>query len=110
MGTRKPPIGASDYDTVFLLPSYTQKLKTEKPKARSVKVWDEDSVSTLQGLNVRTGRCLNASYINFCVDNVIPTKQTKTYVNTKPWVTADIKKLLTEKERAFKINDRCTGK
>ena len=32
----KPPIGGSDHNTVFLLPSYRQKLKREKPKTTSV--------------------------------------------------------------------------
>lgn len=37
-------------------------------------------------------------------------KQTKTYANTKPWVTAEIKQILIEDEKAFEIHDRCTGK
>lgn len=46
---KKSPMGASDHDTVFLIPSYRQKLKTGKPKSRSGKVWDDDSVLNLQG-------------------------------------------------------------
>lgn len=48
--------------------------------------------------------------INFCVDNVIPTKRVKQFANSKPWITTEIKKLLVDKERAFKANDRYGGK
>lgn len=69
-----------------------------------MKVWGEASVLTLQGCFEYTDwevfECLDideytevvASYINSCIDNVIPTKQTKTCANTRPWVSVVVKK------------------
>ena len=36
----KPPIGVSDHNSVFLLPTYCQMLKTQKEQTGSVKSWD----------------------------------------------------------------------
>lgn len=118
----KAAIGGSDHNVVFLLPSYRQKLKREKSKMTSVRLWDDNSVTALQGCFDCTDwsvfDCADldehadvvTSYVNFCVDNVTATKRVKQFANSKPWITSEIKKLLVEKERAFKENDRCGGK
>lgn len=41
-----------------------------------------------------------------CVDSLIPMKRVKMFANSKPWITSDFKKLLVEKKRAFKVNNR----
>ena len=45
-------------------------------------------------------------YINFCVDSVVPSVTVRCFPNNKPWVTRDIKVLLNEKKRAFRVGDR----
>ncbi|KAI3368405.1 hypothetical protein L3Q82_008108 [Scortum barcoo] len=44
--------------------------------------------------------CLT-DYINFCVENTVPTRTVRSFSNSKPWITPDIKALLKEKRRAF---------
>ncbi|XP_055498465.1 uncharacterized protein LOC129701356 [Leucoraja erinacea] len=48
----------------------------------------------------------NSSYLSFCVDAVIPTKQVKLYPNNKPWVTKDLKQCLNNKNVAFLQGDK----
>ena len=45
-------------------------------------------------------------YINYCTENIVPTKRVKCFANNKPWVTKGLKTILTEKKQAFKENDR----
>lgn len=45
-------------------------------------------------------------YINFCVENTVPTKRVRCFSNNKPWVTPELKALLNEKKRAFKSGDK----
>ncbi|TWW55971.1 hypothetical protein D4764_09G0010210 [Takifugu flavidus] len=45
-------------------------------------------------------------YINFCVENTIPTSTVRSFSNSKPWITPDIKALLKEKTRAFVSGDK----
>ena len=44
-----------------------------------------------------------SSYISFCVDTVIPSKQTVIFPNNKPWVTKELKSVLNKKKRVFYI-------
>lgn len=93
---KKPPVGGSDHNTVYLLSSYHQRLKKEKPKVRSVPVWDPESLTALQGcfdcMDWEIFECENfdnhmetvTAYINICVDNMIHTKRVKMFANSKP--------------------------
>ena len=45
-------------------------------------------------------------YINYCTENIVPTKRVKCFANNKPWVTKGLKTILNEKKQAFKENDR----
>ena len=115
----KPPIGASDHNSVFLLPTYRQLLKTQNVQTKSVKLWDPESLQRLQGCfdctdwDMFFDNCDDpcvitdaiTSYINFCVDSVIPEKIIKIYPNNKPWVTKELKLLLNEKKRLFCAED-----
>jgi hypothetical protein len=47
-----------------------------------------------------------SSYISFCVDLVLETKEVKVYPNSKPWVSPELKTLLTDRQAALKDNDR----
>ena len=117
----RPPLGRSDHNVILLLPKYRQKLKTEDTQTKTVQVWNNDSVDALRGcmeitdweiffqscegdLNLLTD-CIT-SYLSFCVDTVIPTKQVKLYPNNKPWVTKDLKQCLNNKKVAFLQGDK----
>ncbi|XP_067658336.1 uncharacterized protein [Haliotis asinina] len=116
----KAPLGASDHNSIFLPPKYIQKLKTGKTTKKIIRTWTEDSLEQLKGCFECTNWAVfleNAeniddlvdtvtSYINFCVDLVIPVKEIKTYPNNKPWVSKELKKLLNEKKTAFEENDK----
>ncbi|TWW71601.1 RNA-directed DNA polymerase from mobile element jockey [Takifugu flavidus] len=43
---------------------------------------------------------------NFCVENTVPTRTVRSFSNSKPWITPDIKALLKEKKRAFVSGDK----
>ena len=45
-------------------------------------------------------------YINFCVDIIISSRTVKCFLNNYPWITTDLKELLTEKKIAFRNGDR----
>jgi len=77
-------LGSSDHNSVHLLPTYTSVLRREKPVRKQVKVWTEDSSSALQACfectdwTVFQDSCSDidvCSYISFCKDSVLPSKQ-----------------------------------
>ncbi|KAK3531919.1 hypothetical protein QTP70_034420, partial [Hemibagrus guttatus] len=47
-----------------------------------------------------------SSYIYFCEDSIIPTCTRVSYNNDKPWFTAKLRRLRSEKEAAFRSGDR----
>ncbi|KAK3516192.1 hypothetical protein QTP70_005691 [Hemibagrus guttatus] len=47
-----------------------------------------------------------SSYIYFCEDSIIPTCTKVSYNNDKPWFTAKLRRLRSEKEAAFRSGDR----
>ena len=46
------------------------------------------------------------SYINYCVDSIVPFKEIRLYPNNKPWVTREIKEAIDKKKLAFKSKNR----
>lgn len=117
ISTVLPPLGASDHSVVYLRPVYLRLLKREKPQEKSVKVWDNDSIMTLQGCfectqwEIFSTDDINeqvetvTDYVNFCIDSVIPTKSFKVYPNDKPWVSKNLKTLINEKRKAHRNQD-----
>ena len=112
----RPPLGRSDYSVVHLLPKYRQKLKEEPPQVQPIKHWTPDSAETLRGCFEATdwnvffdsGECDQdaltdtiTSYIIFCEDSIIPTKEVRIYPNNKPWIGQDWKQCLNEKKLHF---------
>ena len=73
-----------------------------------MKIWDNESVSAVQGCfactnwdvftsDIQSLESLTnivSSYINFCEDMLIPSKFVKIYPNTKPWVTRELNQKL----------------
>ena len=118
-----PPLGLSDHNIIHLLPKYSQKLKREKPVVKNIQSWTEDSIEELRGcfdatewdlffndqVSCNNPEVLNdtvTSYINFCVDSVIKTKEVRIYPNNKPWVNKEIKHILNKKKIAFLEGDQ----
>ena len=46
------------------------------------------------------------SYISFCEDTCVPTRNRTEYNNNKPWFNARLKQLLRSKEAAYRSGDR----
>lgn len=115
-----PPIGRSDHNVILLLPWYRQKIKTDKIQTKIIKTWDNDSIEELRGriestdwnvffkndsdLNLLTDSI--SSYLTFCTDAVIPSKQVRLHPSNKPWVTKGLKICLNKKKLAFLSGDR----
>ncbi|KAK0146722.1 hypothetical protein N1851_013929 [Merluccius polli] len=119
----RPPLGRSDHNVIHLLPKYRQKLKREKPVVKHIQTWMKDSIEELRGCFEATEwdlffsdqvSCNNpdllndtiTSYLNFCADNVVDTKEVRIYPNNKPWVNKSFKHILNQKKIAFKQGDR----
>ncbi|KAI3376080.1 hypothetical protein L3Q82_016612 [Scortum barcoo] len=96
---------------------HSRKLATRQPAVtRTVKKWSEEAEEALKDCFNTTlwdvfsdahgedidslTHCL-MHYINFCVENTVPTRTVRSFSNSKPWITPDIKALLKEKRRAF---------
>ena len=42
------------------------------------------------------------SYVNFCIDVLVPVKEVKIHPNNKPWITRDIATVLMQRKQAFR--------
>ena len=114
-----PPIGDSDHNSIALLPKYRQKYKVIDTATRTVKVWTDEAVMDLKACleltdwdvlndpDLPLDRCVDtvSSYITFCTDMLIPTKEIKCYSNNKPWIKKDLKALLNRKKTILATND-----
>ena len=102
-----------------MVPVYKQKLKCSKPVKRTVYSWNDDVNDILQGCMECTdfdvlfdsSQSIDAnvdvlnSYLHFCTDMIVPKKVVKCFPNNKPWVTKDLKVILTEKKKLLAIKD-----
>ncbi|KAI3368907.1 hypothetical protein L3Q82_025428 [Scortum barcoo] len=111
-----PPLGRADHNLVHLLPVYKTLVHRQPAVTRTVKKWSEEAEEALKDCFNTTlwdvfsdahgedidslTHCLT-DYINFCVENTVPTRTVRSFSNSKPWITPDIKALLKEKRRAF---------
>ena len=100
---------------VCLIPTYMQKLKSDKPFRTTVKKWTQDVILSLQGCfdctdwAVFSESCAHhgeyadtvTSYVSFCTDSCIPSKTVTIYANDKPWFSKDIKHKLIAKKLCF---------
>ena len=103
---------------VYLIPTYMQKLKSDKPLKKTVKKWTQEAILYLQGCFDCTDwamfseSCANqdkyadtvTSYVSFCTDSCNPPKTVTVYANDKPWFSKDIKHKIIAK-RINKTND-----
>ncbi|MBN3311637.1 MROH1 protein, partial [Atractosteus spatula] len=119
--TALPPLGRSDHNLVLLTPLYTPIVQRQPVTMRTVRRWSQEAMEDLRGALEATDwdvlcephgddidsmvDCVT-DYINFCVDNTIPTKDVHCFSNNKPWITSDLKALLNDKKRAFRRGDK----
>ena len=114
------PLGISDHNLCHLIPVYKQALKRSKPTERLVYTWNEEVNNTLLGCiestdfevmydgnsNIEQNVDVLNSYIDFCINNIVPKKVVRCFPNNKPWVTKELKVLLNRKKYLLGINDR----
>ena len=116
----RPAFGKADHTSILLLPAYRQKLKQVRPVARTVHQWSDESVATLQDcfdttdwlmfreaadgdINEYTDTV--SSYIQHCIDDVVPKKAVWSFPNQKPWVDATVRANLRARSAAFNSGD-----
>ncbi|XP_071948767.1 uncharacterized protein [Antedon mediterranea] len=110
-----PPLGASDHNCVNLIPKYVPVIQRKDKIVKTVKLWTLDSIERLRGCfectdwqvfyesspNLNEMADVITSYVNYCVDSVIPKKEVVVFANNKPWVTKELKDILNKKKRIF---------
>ncbi|XP_077578764.1 uncharacterized protein LOC144200462 [Stigmatopora nigra] len=116
-----PPLGRSDHNLVHLIPTYIPMVRKIKPTTRIIQRWTEETSMVLRDCFETTDwevlckphgedidsltHCIT-DYINFCVENIVPSKKVRCYSNNKPWVTRDLRALLNKKKRAFRSGEK----
>ena len=113
------PLGRSDHKLTHLFPKYKPLIQRQPPTRKTVMSWTAETWSELRHCfettdwTIFTDNACNVeeladtvlSYINFCVDTIVPRKTIKIYANNKPWVTKNIKGVLNKKKVAFINNE-----
>ena len=123
---RRPHYGKSDHSSVFLVLTYRQQLKSNKPVKRNVQDFNDESVEHLQACLETTDwdtfKDVSADldeytdtvtqYISFCVDSCIgPTFQDCChYPNQKPWFSKEIRDKMRARNEGFKTGDQLVYK
>ena len=114
-----PPLGHSDHNMISLIPRYRARVCREPVTTKSIQRWTSDARDTLIGCmeatdwsvftesetNLDTIVDTVTSYISWCVDCIVSTKQVKVFPNGKPWINKQIKNLLKDKKKACNDND-----
>lgn len=93
---QKPKLGNSDHNMVFMALIYRQKIKSEFHKKISVQKWQSEHIMNLQGfectdwdvlydesVDININLDVFNSYIRFCTDMLVPTKEIIIYPNNK---------------------------
>ncbi|XP_054872156.1 uncharacterized protein LOC111569300 [Amphiprion ocellaris] len=116
-----PPLGHSDHNLVRLQPIYIPMVKKQPPTTRYVKKWSDEATEALQDCfettdwdvlcgpheeDIDSLTDTITDYINFCAENIVPTRKVRCFSNNKPWVSLELKALLKEKRRVFGSGDK----
>jgi hypothetical protein len=102
-------------------PKYRPLAKRLKPNVITVKQWTEDALGELQASlectdwsaftdnNTDLNNLVDVvtCYVQFCVNNAIPTKKVKVFPNNKPWITKEVKSVINKKKQIFGQRDKC---
>ena len=114
--TPLPSLGESDHNNVLLTPSYKPAYKRTKPTFKTVRVWTRETAEELKDCfgstdwdlfveannnNIDKISEVVTDYINYCMENIVPTKRVKCFANNKPWVTKGLKTILNEKKTSI---------
>ncbi|TWW74415.1 hypothetical protein D4764_14G0004180, partial [Takifugu flavidus] len=102
-------------------PVYKPLVRMQTAVTRTVKKWSEEAEEALKdcfnttlwdvfsdahGEDIDNLTHCITDYINVCVENTVPTRTVRSFSNSKPWITPDIKVLLKEKKRGFVSGDK----
>lgn len=119
--TAIPPLSISDYNLALLTLSYTPAVYQHLPLKRTVKKWTPDEEETLLSFLETTEWCLicdphgedvnrmlnsATAYVHFCTENITAIREVHCSPNNKPWITSELKALLTKKKRTFWASDK----
>ncbi|KAI5625328.1 gastrula zinc finger protein XlCGF28.1-like [Silurus asotus] len=111
------------------MPAYRPLVRCSKPVLKQVKTWPEGATSALQdcfectdwdmfreaatngdSINLEEYTSSVTSYISKCVDDVTISKTITTRSNQKPWITANVRALLKQRDSAFRSGDKTAFK
>ncbi|KAI5101429.1 gastrula zinc finger protein XlCGF28.1-like [Silurus meridionalis] len=125
----RPHLGYSDHCSVMLIPAYRPLIRRSKPVLKQVKTWPEGATSALQdcfectdwdmfreaatygdSINLEEYTSSVTCYISKCVDDVTISKSITTRSNQKPWMTANVRALLKQRDSAFRTGDKAALK
>ena len=118
-------LGRGDHHLIHLIPRYKQSLKTAKPAVRSFRVWSSEAKerlcawlenagcdqATVEWAGPEAGNDLDAytdtvtSFISLGEEVCVPLRSRLIYNNDKPWFSAHLRKLRSEKEVARRSGD-----
>ena len=112
-----PGLGNSDHNCVFLLPTYKHKAVTSKPVTVIKRIWSDDNMrmllsclddtdwsELLSSEDINTVTDVFVEYLNFSIDECIPTRQVKLPGNCKSWITPKIIWLIGKRHNAHNIS------
>ncbi|XP_073727635.1 uncharacterized protein [Misgurnus anguillicaudatus] len=114
-------MGKSDHNLVYLQPVYKPLVCRQPAVSRTVRKWSDETNEALKdcfettmweelcnnhGENIDNLTVCITDYINFCVENTVPSRTVRCFSNNKPWINPDIKTLLKEKKRIFKSGNK----
>ena len=115
------PLGRSDHDMVHLFPSYTPAVKRLPVITITSKCWFPGADEALKCCFETSDwdilcesyrydidglvECIT-HYINFCNDDILPSRETQCFPNNISWVTSNLKAILNLKKKAFREGDK----
>ena len=116
----RAPLGRSDQSMVYLIPTYMQKLKSDKPLRTTVKKWTQEAILSLQGCfdcfdwAMFSESCAHqgeyadtvTSYVSFCTDSCIPSKMSQSMQMTNPGSQRTSNTNSLQNNDAFKNSDK----
>lgn len=118
-------LGNSDHHLIHLIPRYRQRLKLSKPVVRCFRVWSSETCESLRAWLERAGCDQDfvqwagpeagnnldeytdtvTSFISLGEEVCVPLRSRKIFNNDKPWFSAHLRWLRSEKEAARRSGD-----
>nr|XP_049591334.1 uncharacterized protein LOC125978210 [Syngnathus scovelli] len=113
-----PHLGQTDYLSLLLIPAYTPLRRRSRPTTKTVTTWPGNALSPLQDCLQNTDWDLFhhqdlamftetvLDYVKFCMVTVCVDKTIRVFPNQKPWMTSQVRSLLTARDSAFRSGNR----